>query len=122
NDTYGHDTGDIVLQRVAKAIQGELRAGDTAARWGGEEMVASLLGAIEKDALEKAESVRKKIENIEFPEAPGLKLTMSSGVASYEPGISAKELVKRADRALYVAKNFGRNKVVAYSEISEKES
>lgn len=118
NDTYGHDTGDIILRKVAETIQSELRTGDTAARWGGEEMVVSLLGAGEKDALGKAEQVRKKVEALSFQEAPELRLTISSGVASSEEGMSVAELVKRADRALYVAKNFGRNKVVAYSEIS----
>lgn len=120
NDAYGHDMGDIVLKRVAETIQEEVRTGDTTARWGGEEMVASLLGAGEKDAIAKAESIRQKIEALSFDEMPDLKLTISSGVASSEPEMSVKELVKRADRALYVAKNFGRNKVVAWSEIADK--
>src|SRR3989338_5902111 len=51
NDTYGHAVGDYVLQEVAWTIQESLRAGDTLARWGGEEMIASLLGASEKDAM-----------------------------------------------------------------------
>lgn len=118
NDKYGHDVGDVVLKKVAETIQSELRTGDTAARWGGEEMVASLLGANEKDAVDKGEQLRTKVEALTFKEAPGLKLTISSGVVSSEPGASVKELIKRADRALYVAKNFGRNKVVAYSEIA----
>lgn len=120
NDTYGHDIGDIALRTVAETIQASLRTGDTAARWGGEEMIASLLGAGEKDAVEKAEEIRQKIEKLDFAEATNLKMTISSGVASSDGKTSLEELVKRADQALYQAKNSGRNKVVAYSEISKE--
>lgn len=118
NDKYGHDTGDRVLKRVAEEIQRHLRTGDTASRWGGEEMVVSLLGASEPDAVIKAEEIRKAIENISFPEAKDLRLTISSGVASSEKGVGVEELVSRADKALYSAKHGGRNRVVKYSEIS----
>lgn len=118
NDRYGHDVGDRVLKRVAEEIQKYLRTGDTAARWGGEEIIASLLGASEPDAMIKAEEIRKAVENLSFPEAKDLKLTISSGVASSEKGIEVAELVTRADKALYAAKHGGRNRVVKYSEIS----
>ena len=120
NDKYGHDVGDKVLQKTAEVIQESLRTGDTAARWGGEEMVVSLLGANEKDAVMKAEEVGSAIETITFQEAPDLHLTISSGVASSEQGLALSELVKRADKALYSAKQGGRNKVVKYSEIFKK--
>ncbi len=116
NDTYGHDVGDAVLLKVAKTIQASLRTGDTAARWGGEEMIASLLGASEKDALVKAEEIRAEVESLTFPEAPNLHLTISSGVAASAKGMTLPELVKRADQALYVAKSAGRNKVMAYGD------
>ncbi len=118
NDKYGHEIGDKVLSRIATEIQKHLRTGDTAARWGGEEMVVSLLGANESDAALKAEVIRRAIANISFPEAKDLKLTISSGVASSEKGIDIKEFVARADKALYAAKHGGRNRVVKYSEIS----
>lgn len=118
NDTYGHDTGDQVLRRVAETIQVGLRTGDTAARWGGEEIVASLLGANEDDAAMKAEMVRKEVEELNFPEAPDLKLTISAGVAASEKDLDVSLMVKRGDEALYEAKNSGRNKVVRYSEIT----
>ncbi|MDP3763267.1 MAG: GGDEF domain-containing protein [bacterium] len=114
NDTYGHDVGDMVLHKVAEIIQTSLRTGDTAARWGGEEMVASLLGAGERDAMAKAEEIRKKVEVLTFPEIPDLHLTISSGVAASSKGVTLAELVKHADQALYRAKEAGRNKVVAY--------
>ncbi len=116
NDTYGHSIGDLVLQKVAEVIQQSLRTGDTLARWGGEEMVASLLGASESDAMKKAEEIRGKVATLTFPEAKDLELTISSGVASSEKDLSLNELVKRADQALYKAKDGGRNKVVAYGD------
>lgn len=116
NDTYGHDVGDTVLQKVAETIRDSLRTGDTSARWGGEEMIVSLLGASEKDAVAKAEEIRRKVEDLTFPEVSGLHLTISSGVASSEKGLTLSELVKRADKALYTAKSTGRNKVVAYGD------
>jgi diguanylate cyclase (GGDEF)-like protein len=115
NDTYGHDTGDLVLKKVAQAIRACLRTGDTLARWGGEEMVASLLGANEQDAAVKAEEVRQSVEKLIFPEASELKITISSGVASSEGARELSELVKHSDEALYRAKESGRNKVVTYS-------
>ncbi len=117
NDTYGHDVGDSILKKVAETIRTSLRTGDTAARWGGEEMVASLLGANEDDAALKADEVRKSIEGLTFKEAPDLKLTISVGVASSEKGVKLLELIKHADLAVYKAKESGRNKVVKYSEL-----
>ncbi len=117
NDTYGHATGDLVLTHVAGHIQHGLRQGDTAARWGGEEMAVVLLGAGESDAKHKAEDIRTSIESLTFDEAPNLKVTISSGVASAEPSISLQDLLKRADEALYKAKQTGRNKVVVFSEL-----
>ena len=114
NDTHGHDVGDIVLRRVSETIQATLRTGDTAARWGGEEIVVSLLGADEKDAVAKAEEIRLEVAGLTFPEVPDLHLTISAGVASSQKGLTLTELVKRADQALYTAKHGGRNKVVAY--------
>ena len=118
NDKHGHDAGDVVLKKVAETIALSMRAGDTVARWGGEEIVVSLLGASEKDASIKAEEIRQMIEKLKFPELPGLEVTISAGVASSENGLSLEELIKRADQALYKAKESGRNKVVTYSAIN----
>lgn len=117
NDTYGHDVGDIVLKKVAQAIQQSVRVGDTVARWGGEEIVASLLGADLNDAKIKAEDIRKKIEEINFNEALDLKVTISIGVVSSDSSINFEDLIKKADSALFSSKNSGRNKVMTYSEI-----
>lgn len=118
NDKYGHDAGDTVLKKTAEIIQGRLRTGDTASRWGGEEIVVSLLGADESDAKQKAEEIRFKVEELTFPEIKDLRLTISSGVASSSKGEGVDSLVGRADKALYAAKHGGRNKVVRYSEVS----
>lgn len=117
NDTHGHAIGDEVLREVAGEILRSVRGGDTVARWGGEEMVASILGANESDAKDKAESIRKNIEAMSFVPAPGLKVTISIGVASNMKGDNCSSLVERADKALYKAKESGRNRVVVFSEI-----
>ncbi|MDO8565183.1 MAG: GGDEF domain-containing protein [bacterium] len=119
NDQYGHDVGDKVLIKVAQAIQSCLRTGDTVARWGGEEVLASLLGANEQDASAKAEEIREMVEKLVFPEAPELKITISAGVTASEKGLDLNSLIKRADQALYNAKNSGRNKVVSYSNAGD---
>jgi diguanylate cyclase (GGDEF)-like protein len=117
NDTYGHDVGDVVLKKVAETIHQNLRVGDTVARWGGEEMVASLLGADINDAEVKAEDIRKKIEDLHFDEAKNLKVTISIGVVSSEDASGFEELMKKADEALYKSKQTGRNKVTVCSKV-----
>jgi diguanylate cyclase (GGDEF)-like protein len=119
NDTYGHDAGDEVLKIVAHTIKHTLRQGDTAARWGGEEMVASLLGAVESDAVDKAEKILEEIRNIKFENFPDLKVTASIGVATAESSLSFEDLIKRADGSMYEAKQTGRNKVIAYSQVGK---
>jgi diguanylate cyclase (GGDEF)-like protein len=117
NDTYGHDIGDEVLKKVADLLKSSLRVGDIVARWGGEEFVAILFGAKEKDAKTKAEEIRKKVEEMSFDNPADLKITMSIGVAEFEIGKNFEDMVKHSDEALYKAKETGRNKVVVYSEL-----
>ncbi len=118
NDTYGHDVGDKVLKVVADTLKKDLRVGDIIARWGGEEFVAILLGANEEQAKKKAEEIRLEVEKIVFDEPEDLKVTISIGLSEFNGDFSFEELIKNADRALYSAKQTGRNKVVAYSELS----
>jgi len=119
NDTYGHEVGDIVLKKVALAIKQSVRVGDTVARWGGEEIVLSLLGADLRDAGAKAEAIRKRVEELSFVGVPELKVTVSIGVVSSEASSNFEELMKKADEALYQSKNSGRNKVTVYSKNSD---
>lgn len=116
NDTYGHLVGDEVLKIVSEVVENSLREGDTACRWGGEEIAVLLLGANEKDAIAKANEIREEISKLKFS-VPELSITISAGVASSEKDINLLGLIERADQALYKAKETGRNKVVGYSEV-----
>lgn len=119
NDTHGHQVGDKVLQVVARAIEDEVRKGDIVARWGGEEIVVALVGSNENNAKKKAEGIRVAIERLAFNSIPDMHVTVSAGVASVEVGATFDEVINRADKALYEAKESGRNKAVAWSEISD---
>lgn len=115
NDKYGHAAGDEVLKAVAETVITNVRDGDTAARWGGEEIAVTLVGATERDAMHKAEDIRRQVESIVFGKYPDLRVTISAGVASAERGSTFEQVLERADKALYKAKRAGRNMVVAYS-------
>ncbi len=117
NDTHGHIVGDEVLKSVAHLIEGAVRDEDIVCRWGGEEIVVALLGADEKDALKKAEEIRALVEQLAFNNMPDFDVTVSAGVASFERGVSFENTLIHADKAMYRAKETGRNKVVVYSEI-----
>ena len=105
NDTYGHQAGDVVLKQVADGASSELRSGDTIGRFGGEEFVVILPDTTTQTAVVVAERVRLAIET-----AGGtLSVTISVGVAELTCGELSESLLKRADTALYVAKNEGRN-------------
>jgi len=117
NDTLGHLVGDEVLKSVAETVRTSVREGDTAARWGGEEIVVTLVGATERDAMHKAEEIRRHVEETKFGKYPDLKITVSGGVASAHPGISFEETLERTDKALYSAKHSGKNRIVAYSNL-----
>jgi diguanylate cyclase (GGDEF)-like protein len=109
NDAYGHPVGDKILQQVAAALNSVLREQDIIARFGGEEFVVMFKPDGKKNALLKADRVLKIVESLR-PE--GLKVTISIGVAQLS--ISDKDffmLLKKADDALYKAKNNGRNRV-----------
>ncbi|MDX1696340.1 MAG: GGDEF domain-containing protein, partial [Ketobacteraceae bacterium] len=113
NDDYGHQTGDEVLKMVAQAMQSSLRPNDMVARYGGEEFVILLPKTRLKHSLQVAERLRRKVErtpiNAEDKAIPGV--TISLGVAQWQPGISLEALIGQADEALYRAKESGRNRV-----------
>jgi two-component system cell cycle response regulator len=118
NDTYGHDAGDYVLKEFANIIRtGHLRPKDIFARYGGEEFCVLLANTGAKSALEQAEKMRAAIETHAFIyEGKRLPVTTSMGVAELASGIeSAQTLLKAADKALYAAKQSGRNKVMVAS-------
>jgi diguanylate cyclase (GGDEF)-like protein len=114
NDTYGHACGDTVLQMVASVIQQNTRNQDMAARYGGEEFVVMLCDTPSATAVKIGERIRKSIESLDILyDGQHLSLTISVGAAQYDPAAdaTAKDLVDRADKALYNSKQTGRNKV-----------
>ena len=123
NDTYGHLTGNQVLEELGGIIIGALRSGDVAARFGGEEFAAFLLDAGYPQALVAAERVRRAVEQHRFTSLhSGLtnageqfQITMSIGIAACpDDGKDPIQLVELADSALYRAKTNGRNQTAAY--------
>ncbi len=118
NDTYGHLSGDQTLIRTAEVIKNAIkRPGDLAARYGGEEFVVMLMNTAAKGAAIVAEEIRTKVEwlGIENREIKSV-ITVSLGVASVIPDseMEPNGLIHAADRALYKAKEDGRNKVIVW--------
>jgi len=125
NDSHGHTAGDKCLQVVAKTInQSMLRNSDFAARYGGEEFICVLPDTNEDGAREIAERVMVKIAEMKIPHGQSKTspyITFSVGIAtsSSERILSPDELIKNADKALYTAKDNGRNCIVRYSELHD---
>jgi two-component system, cell cycle response regulator len=114
NDTYGHDAGDFVLKEFSALVRSShLRPKDVFARYGGEEFVVLLSATGAKAAAELAERIRAAIETHSFIyEGKRLPITTSLGVAELHAGVtSALTLLKAADKAMYLAKQSGRNRV-----------
>ena len=114
NDTYGHNVGDVAIIQVAHALLRNLRNIDVVCRWGGEEFVALLPTANLENALVLAEKIRLFVANLEI-DVVG-KITASFGVSEIEVGKSLEENIAKADKALYLAKEQGRNRVEAFKE------
>jgi len=122
NDTYGHQQGDIVLQTIAPAFtRSSRRAGDFSARWGGEEFIILLPNTPLAGAMDVAETIRLSIESMSIPCTNGssINITISIGVNTTVPTKTCQvdKFIFNADRALYAAKEAGRNKVVHLSSI-----
>ncbi len=122
NDTYGHHDGDACLQYVAEAMRrAAKRPGDMIARYGGEEFVIVLPVTDGRGALHVAERMRSEVELLRIPHrrsAVSSFVTASLGVATMVPArdVSPRELIIRADKALYRAKQEGRNRAIAYGD------
>lgn len=118
NDRYGHPFGDRCLIEIAGALSGHLRRpGDFAARYGGEEFAMVLVGASARGAFDLAETTRRRIETLRLAshglQADAVSFTVSMGIATLAPDarLGVAELLGAADRALYLAKATGRNRV-----------
>jgi len=110
NDTLGHDTGDIVLEKLSKYISGQLRETDLLARWGGEEFIILLSETPYENAMTKVNTICSKIAKFNFKVVD--KLTCSFGLTTVSDKDDSISVFKRVDNALYEAKNTGKNKVV----------
>jgi diguanylate cyclase (GGDEF)-like protein len=111
NDTFGHNTGDEVLQEVAGQLRQATRTSDPFGRWGGDEFLVLATNTGGTQAVELAERLRETLENCTLFTAG--KVTASFGVTTYQSGDSPETLIRRADMGLYKAKSNGRNRVEA---------
>jgi len=111
NDRFGHIAGDAVLRHIVRTIRGRIRDADMFCRWGGEEFLILLKGCTLKDACLMAENIRLAVAEIPTPFGDRvIPATISLGVADHLPGEPATSFMTRADRALYLAKENGRNR------------
>ena len=121
NDNFGHGVGDQVLRLMAKVLREKLREGDLPARYGGEELIAVLPSADVATCAAVAERIRHAIAECSITRRSTdevlPQMTISIGVAQFQPGESMGELIERCDRALYLAKKTGRNRVVTEAEL-----
>jgi len=121
NDVYGHLQGDTALQIVAKVIKNTLkRPADFCARWGGEEFVVLLPDTDLPGTMAVAESLRRNIEMAAIPcldgEITGVTASLGVNIAAPTQDVSVQDFISRADKALYIAKESGRNRVCQYEK------
>ncbi len=113
NDRYGHDVGDRVLVAAAECLRAQLRPIDSLARWGGEEFLCLIAHVTEDELLAKAEDLRYMLAQSPLVFSPAeISVTASLGAAIYQPSQTTLEMIAQADRAMYRAKNSGRNRVL----------
>ena len=113
NDNYGHQAGDKVLQLISRQVKKGTRQTDLLARYGGEEFVVILPNTDSQAALQVAEKIRLEVAKCPFHfKGQRVQITLSCGVASFTDGMSHEEAFERADKALYQAKDKGRNQSV----------
>src|SRR3989344_5600068 len=105
--------GDIILREVARVFKENTRETDTVCRWGGEE-IAMIFFAGLAEAFKRVEELRKIVQK-------ETEITVSIGVAEYEKGLNFEKVLDRSDKALYLAKEEGRNRVRTYSQVEKKE-
>lgn len=123
NDTYGHGVGDVVIKILAKTVLANLRSGDMACRYGGEEFVLYLKDINADGAMAIAERIRQQIEQLDFSNDPAtkdMKITSSFGIADQQDyAKSMNEMIELADQALYYSKENGRNQVNQWYKIKD---
>jgi len=123
NDTYGHEAGDHVLKAIAESLSEETRRGDFACRYGGEEFVIVMPNMNKKVAYERAEKLRNTLNSLYIPYGIySLTTTISVGIASYPANGQTREAILRAaDKAMYAAKEAGRDHILSYDQLQVSE-
>ncbi len=113
NDTYGHLLGDDVLKAISNMIKMSCHGNEIVARYGGEEFLLILPGLNNEEAFERADNIRNCIAQSHLsPDLPADKpVTISGGIATFEPGLTEEAMVQIADENLYIAKEAGRNRI-----------
>ncbi|WP_461257076.1 GGDEF domain-containing response regulator, partial [Treponema sp. R80B11-R83G3] len=117
NDTFGHDAGDVVLKEISNIVQKTIRSYDLFGRFGGEEFIILFTVIDKTEAYNIAERIRKNIEqNVINYENNEIRLTISIGIAQLIKDHTLETVIKNSDKALYKAKNSGRNQVKIFNE------
>ena len=120
NDILGHDMGDIILKEVSARLVSNMRAVDIVSRYGGEEFIIAMPKTKGKDALLAAERVRRLVGGTPvYDDGQAHIITTSAGVAEVKLGEKLRDVFKRADAALYKAKQAGRNKVLRAESLEQ---
>lgn len=117
NDTYGHQVGDRILIQLAQVLRSNTRGSDTLGRWGGEEFLLIAESCSRPQAKVLAEKIRHAVAAFSFYD--DIRITVSLGVASFQPDDDESSLMRRADKALYAAKGNGRNCTITEAELAE---
>jgi diguanylate cyclase (GGDEF)-like protein len=112
NDSYGHSAGDEIIRAIAEIIRNHCRSFDVACRFGGEEFILMLIDVGKEEAIGISDRMRRVVELRQFDirkKKKKIKLTISAGITQCQPNDNVDVIVKRVDKALYAAKNGGRN-------------
>jgi len=124
NDRHGHQAGDQVIRTLAKSLQENVKGRDTTARYGGEEFAVILPATTMTDAMRVAENIRASIESLHLKSVNRNEdlgqITASIGVATYQLGEPLTRVIERADQALYLAKESGRNCVMNQNDLQDE--
>ena len=115
NDTYGHPAGDQVIIQIAEIVNRHIRPSDIAGRYGGEEFIIILHNANETNAVELAERMRIGIASLKIAAINNQPVSASFGISVLNHSYPNRDIIQQADKALYEAKNTGRNNIKNYS-------